>query len=178
MSNKQFLIGCALPMLAGLILSVLCCIFTDYERSAANYLTRNIPLPVFVNISKYSSHEFFYMSFFITNVILIPIMSVYWWRYIPGHFKGKVRKSNLRFNILFFIGGLLLVALFISVWFINPEYLSERRRLFYVVIFESPILFYLIILFPMVIVSFVLTGMAKFYYLKVKLVWSIDSGES
>ena len=165
MNNNQFLIGCTLPTVASFLLTF---IFVGNEKDVIDWIDAVVSLPVLENITNYSQFVFWNTLIFIFNLIFIPIMTAYWWSKIPDGFRGEVRKSGVKFVATFTAGCLFVIIVVGSSWFITAEELSDRHRVFFVLAFNNPLLFYLFFLFPMAIASLVMTGMCKFLYLKSK----------
>jgi len=114
-------------------------------------------IPVLINLNKFSTHADLFSFIWLSYLLLLPLIFLYWLLIIPSPIKRNTDVSIISFvSILSFF--ILLYLVFI---FITPDGLSERRREGFQGIFDSYLAFYLFFITPLTTIPFLLAFSLK-----------------
>ncbi len=114
------------------------------------------------SIFEFSSYPCFLASLFFLSFITVPFQCFYWWKVLPRELK-KSKENISKFKIT--VGVVFLISLYVFLWLIPIEMFSDRGRNFYISIFEYPILFYLMVLFPLYLSAVLIVILAKVFHI-------------
>jgi hypothetical protein len=154
---KFWLVGLVVPMVLFLSLFFIVRIFFTEEYLIMNYLRygMDVDIPLIRNIIEYSPYPALFLSVFYLSFITSPIQIFYWYKVYDFLSLSNLRVSYLKYWLIM----LPLIALCLSVWFMDVDDMSDRRDDFFEYIFMNIFFFYFFIILP---IHFYILTVSKF----------------